>query len=283
MRRELSAIRKSLRVGRKLAADYPVSTLRSAMQYKNLMDRARSDAASQVAREKSLKFLNFNISYLGDRELLVMIDEIFVNDLYRFQTPASKPVIVDCGSNIGLSVLFFKSLHPGARITAFEPSARSFDLLSRNVRENGLSGVSLQNCALVRAPTTVDFFVSDTRAASLRASVFQERGTGQRQTVAGKRLSEFIEEPVDFLKMDIEGAEEQVFADLAASGRIALIDKMVVEYHHQISRTQEGLATFLGMLEQAGFRYRIEARSDPAADPSGWQDVTIRARRGESR
>lgn len=283
MNGELSVIRKSLRVGRKLAAHYPISTLRAALQYKDLMDRARSDDANQVAQKKSLRFLNYDISYLGDRELLVMIDEIFVNNLYRFQTPAAAPVILDCGSNIGLSVLFFKSLHPGARITAFEPSAQSFDLLSRNVRENSLSGVSLQNCALVRAPTTVDFFVSDTRAGSLRASIFQERGTGQRQAVAGKRLSEFIEEPVDFLKIDIEGAEEQVFADLAATGRIALIDQMVVEYHHQISRTQEGLATFLRTLEQAGFRYRIEARSDPAADPSGWQDVTIRARRGEKR
>jgi FkbM family methyltransferase len=215
--------------------------------------------------------------------MLVMIDEIFVNDLYRFQTPAAAPVILDCGSNIGLSVLFFKSLHPDARITAFEPSARSFDLLSRNCRENGLAGVSLQNCALVRAPTTVDFFVSDTRPASLRASVFQERAARQRQAVAGKRLSEFIEEPVDFLKMDIEGAEEQVFADLAATGRIALIDQMVVEYHHQISQTQKGLATFLGILEQANFRYRIDTRSDPRADPSGWQDVTIRARRGANR
>jgi FkbM family methyltransferase len=278
MKRELLGIGKSLRVGRKLAANYPVSTLRAARQYKNLVDRARSDAASQVAQEKSLRFLNYDISYFGDRELLVMIDEIFVNNLYKFQTPAAAPVILDCGSNIGLSVLFFKSLHPDARITAFEPSARSFDLLSRNC-ETAFRR-TLQNCALVSSHD-VDFRQRHP-PASLRASV-QERATGQRQAVAGKRLSEFIEEPVDFLKMDIEGAEEQVFEDLAATGRIALIDQMVVEYHHQISQTQKGLATFLGTLEQANFRYRIDARSDPRADPSGWQDVTIRARRGENR
>lgn len=279
MRRELSAIRKSFRVGSKLAAHYPVSALSAVRQYKSLMDRARSDAASRAAQARSLRFLNYEISYFGDRELLVMIDEIFVKNLYCFQTPAAAPVILDCGSNIGLSVLFFKSLYPDAQITAFEPSARSFELLERNVRENRLSGVSLQNCALVRVPTTVDFFVSDARPTSLRASVVHERAGGQRQTVAGRRLSEFIDGPVDFMKMDIEGAEEQVFEDLVATGRIALIDQMVVEYHHQISQAQAGLATFLRILEQAGFRYGIDARSSAAADPSGWQDVTIRARR----
>src|SRR5262245_12859403 len=143
MRQRLSAIRKSLRVGRKLAARHPVSAWRAARQYKTLLDRTRSDAADRRAQERSLKFLNYDIAYVGDRELQVMIDEIFVSSLYRFQATSATPVILDCGSNIGVSVLFFKSLHPGARITAFEPSPTSFPLLERNVRENGLSGVSM--------------------------------------------------------------------------------------------------------------------------------------------
>ena len=186
MKRELLAIRKTLKAERKLATRYPVSGLRAARQYKDRMDRAGADTASTPPEGKSLGFLNYDISYLGDREFLVMIDEIFVNNLYALQTSAAAPVILDCGSNIGLFVLFIKSLHPEARITAFEPSARSFDLLSRNVSKNNVTVVSLQNCALVGAPTSVDFFVSDNRAASLRASIFRNGEQARLKLSSGR-------------------------------------------------------------------------------------------------
>src|SRR5688572_8635835 len=46
--------------------------------------------------------------------------EIFKRGIYRFETPSESPQIIDCGANIGLSVIYFKRLFPAARITAFE-------------------------------------------------------------------------------------------------------------------------------------------------------------------
>ncbi len=42
---------------------------------------------------------------------------------YTPPTPLpSKPIILDCGGNQGISTLYFKTLHPDATIHVFEPS-----------------------------------------------------------------------------------------------------------------------------------------------------------------
>jgi FkbM family methyltransferase len=43
------------------------------------------------------------------------------------------PVIIDCGGNIGLSVLYFKYLFPNSVITVFEPSPPVFEILKENI------------------------------------------------------------------------------------------------------------------------------------------------------
>src|SRR5688572_20822569 len=46
--------------------------------------------------------------------------EIFKREIYRFTTVNNAPKIIDCGANIGLSVIYFKRLYPAAKIVAFE-------------------------------------------------------------------------------------------------------------------------------------------------------------------
>ena len=48
---------------------------------------------------------------------------------YRFVTTKEAPVILDCGANIGLSVIYFKQLYPNSKITAFEPDPDVFKVL----------------------------------------------------------------------------------------------------------------------------------------------------------
>ena len=59
-----------------------------------------------------------------------------------------EPHIVDCGSNIGMAVLFFKALYPRASITAFEPENATFQQLRVSVERNMLSEVTLINAAV---------------------------------------------------------------------------------------------------------------------------------------
>jgi hypothetical protein len=67
--------------------------------------------------------------------------EIFVDEFYRFYTTRPTPVIFDCGTNIGTSVVYFRQTYPTARIVAFEADETIGKTLEENLRKNQISGV----------------------------------------------------------------------------------------------------------------------------------------------
>jgi hypothetical protein len=107
---------------------------------------SRSKGLSSKTRHE--KFLGFTIRFYGYPELINLFEEIFIYHVYKFTNAGSTPSIIDCGSNIGLSILYFKSIYPHSRIVAFEPDEETFELLKENIRHNSLSQVSLYNFAL---------------------------------------------------------------------------------------------------------------------------------------
>jgi FkbM family methyltransferase len=119
----------------------------------------------------------------------------------------------NCGSNIGVSILFFKMLYPKARITGFEPDPFTFDLLTDNVRSNSLTDVELYQCPLGDDDHSITLYrPSEEGASSLRMNVIGKRAVNSASiTVQARRLSGFIRDhEIDLLKIDIEGAEHQV-------------------------------------------------------------------------
>lgn len=56
----------------------------------------------------------FKISFINKEEFELIYKDIFESGEYNFQTNNPKPFILDCGSHIGLSVLYFKKLYPQA-------------------------------------------------------------------------------------------------------------------------------------------------------------------------
>ena len=43
--------------------------------------------------------------------------EIFLGEIYKFESSNRKPIILDCGSNCGTSIVYYKSLYPEAKIS----------------------------------------------------------------------------------------------------------------------------------------------------------------------
>ena len=80
-----------------------------------------------------IDLLGYKISYLGEPQFRYLFNEIFMQAPYFFKSSNDPPLIFDCGSNIGMSVLFFKKLYPNARIVAFETDPFTFEILRRNV------------------------------------------------------------------------------------------------------------------------------------------------------
>jgi hypothetical protein len=102
---------------------------------------------------------------------------------------------------------------------------------------------------------------------------------GDNLKVPACRLSNFIHGTVDFLKLDVEGAEHKVLHDLVQTGKIDFIRQMVIEYHHRLGQHKSCLAEFLTMLEQAGFEYQVRAEVYPVSSRDVFQDMLIGAYR----
>ena len=196
-----------------------------------------------------------------------MAGEILCQGHYRFDTDNSAPLILDCGSNIGLSIAYFHHRHPGARIVGFEPDSAAFAALSENTA--ALPNVEVINAALSREEGKADLWYTPGTDGSLTRSVIARRGGPERCAVRTVRLSDWINGPVDFLKLDVEGAEHDVLADLVETEAITRVQRMTIEYHHPLDGR---LSTFLKRLEDADFDYRVTAS---ASTQESTQDVLL--------
>ena len=229
--------------------------------------RHRDGDAHAVAGFHVASFDCFSLDYL--------FDEIFVGLEYHFETASDAPVIVDCGSNIGMSVLFFKWLHPRARIVAFEPGERAFSLLQENVRRNRLADVTVHNRPVGDDEGTIVFHVDPGDPGSFMMSAFESRMPKATREVQMVRLSTLIDGPVDFLKLDVEGAELDVLRDLQRSGRLRLISQMVIEYHHHLAEDHDRLSELLAILESSGFGYQVASPGSHARERGAFQDLLL--------
>jgi FkbM family methyltransferase len=213
--------------------------------------------------------------------LLEMYEDIFLRRQYEFETEEPAPAIIDAGSNIGLAILFFKRLFPHATVLGFEPDPDAFKLLTRNVEANGLEGVSIRNEALYDGREELDLFGDPSTPGSPQMTTSGNRLPGAVKRVRATRLSEHVTEPVDFLKVDIEGAEGVVLDELKEAGKLPLVGRMAIEYHHHMEAGEDRLAGLLATLERSGFGYQFEARlgGAPGLRADRFQNVLVHAYR----
>lgn len=69
----------------------------------------------------------------------------------------------------------------------------------------------------------------------------------------------YIDRTVDFLKMDVEGAEMEIMEDLRREDKLKHIRQMAIEYHRHIVSNSDELSKMLRLLEDSGFRYQLES------------------------
>jgi len=208
-------------------------------------------------------------------DMLTTFQIIFLGREYRFNPQTPRPRIVDCGSNIGLSILFFKREFPESIVLAFEPDPAAFAMLSHNVEQNALRGVEVHNLALAGAAGSRDLYSDPERPGSTATSLFAECGFGERRAVSCARLSDFICDDIDFLKLDIEGAELEVIEDLVRSGKIQRVHQMVIEYHPVLFPARDGYSWLCETLRNNGFAVEIRSGSYPPVIGSPWAPVTL--------
>ncbi len=218
------------------------------------------------------------INYFNFSMFLYLYQEIMVSCLYQFLSPVKDPLIIDCGSNIGVSIVFFKKLYPSATVIGFEPDPATFALLEENVKQNKLTDVTLHNKAITDTEGTVEFYVDPLNPGDLGMSTLKQSKLTKTFRVPCVTLSSIIGDmSVDFLKIDIEGSETRVLNELAESRAIGKIREMVVEYHHHLEGNVDALSELLKILETNEFGYQIKTYDWTFHTRGGFQPVWIHA------
>jgi FkbM family methyltransferase len=179
--------------------------------------------------EKKTNIMGYKISFYNYPILINQFEEIFIYKSYRFKSSAEAPLIFDCGSNIGISILYFKIFHAGSRIVAFEPDPDNFRLLKKNIEQNRFSNITLHHCALGQQDGLTKLFYAS--KGSLNSSIYAKESGAGSINVAMKRLSLFIHEEINFMKMDVEGAEGEIVQELSEAGKLKSINELVIEFH----------------------------------------------------
>jgi FkbM family methyltransferase len=189
----------------------------------------------------------------GDREMGVRMGlaqyEPKVREAFQRLAPKCR-TFVDCGAHTGFYTCLFLALAgENARAWALEPLPENFALLERNVAINGFEKrTSLLNVACGSSEATIEM----SRVAGMMVGCrINGRESARVRTV---RLDDVIEEKVDLVKLDIEGAEPDALKGMQriieSSRPILIVELNEYWLRHVSSSSSMGLVQ---MLESWGY------------------------------
>lgn len=180
--------------------------------------------------------LGFKIKVENKDYLPDIIFEHFGFNTYFFNTTKKRPVIVDIGANIGDTAIYFKWLYPNCSIYAFEPHPEAFKLLVKNVQLNKLKSIFAFNTALGNSVGKINLYSSDntySRTSSINSSAKINDSKVEKIQSSITKIDSFEVlrniKNIDLLKIDIEGAESELFETL--DNILIKTNKVVLEYH----------------------------------------------------
>jgi FkbM family methyltransferase len=162
------------------------------------------------------------------------VAEIFLDDCYvRELTLPPKPVVIDIGGFIGDFALYAVKRLDACRVIVCEPSPRNWELLLKNIANNGYEGrIEPVNKAVTDgADTMMNIDAPDEYQCMVSAHYPSKQPLS---AVPGISLSQLLRdhgvEHVDLLKIDCEGGEFAIL-ESTPSDVFSVIRNIVFEYH----------------------------------------------------
>jgi FkbM family methyltransferase len=167
--------------------------------------------------------------HLAARTDLEVLNEIALEDEYGAADDVQARTIVDLGAHIGLATLRLLARRPDAHVIAVEADPRLVGRLRRNVAS---LPVTVVHAAIAGASGSRTLYRSDDSAwgNALRRTLPWQQGVEVPALSLGDLLEQQGLAEVDLLKVDVEGAEWELFADgvpapvAAVAGEVHALD-----------------------------------------------------------
>ena len=161
---------------------------------------------------------------------------IFEDEEYKLPLKSFLPeLILDCGANIGCSAVYFANKYPAAQIYSVEPEKNNFKLLTFNTAfyEN----VHRRKSALWHKETFVR--VEDKGFGIAGFMTFEtapDDPAALKTTTVSKLLAESGFDEIDLLKIDVEGAEKEIFSAPDVDEWLSKVKVLAIELHDRMKR-----------------------------------------------
>ena len=156
-----------------------------------------------------------------------VFNQVILSREYRIDEVSNPQFIIDAGANIGLTSLFYHKEYPSARIFAVEMEAGNYDLLKKNTAQ--ISNISAVNKALWSDSTPI-YMTRSTSKDSHSVGLQSEFSELVQTITILEIIDKFKLTSIDILKMDIEGAEKEIFSK-GVDSWLPMVKYLIVELH----------------------------------------------------
>ena len=154
-----------------------------------------------------------------------------------YEAPQSLSVVVDFGSNIGVSALYFLTRNKGVKVYLFEPVPRNIERLKQNLK-GFEERYELRECAVGIEDGSLDFACDDTgryggliKGGPIQFSQWDSKNIMTVNVVlANKVLDEILTQQkcADVVKIDVEGYENKILNSITREN-LSRIDRIYAE------------------------------------------------------
>lgn len=207
--------------------------------------------------------------YLDDKDSLGLsvshITEPTETRLFQRELRPGQTVI-DVGANIGYySLLFARAVGATGRVYAFEPDPTNFAILRQNIDINGYQNITAVRKAAWSSDATLRLYLSAQNRGDHQAYASgEDRPTVEIEAIRLDSFFSTVDRPIDWIKMDIQGAEYHALQGMTQILRRSPCVTLVTEFWPGgLSRASGDPRAYLHSLRELGFTlYHIHDRDD---------------------
>ena len=160
-------------------------------------------------------------------------EQVFIDREYDLPIGDMRPkFIIDGGANVGCASVFFAQKFPQASIWAFEPENSNYDILEQNGKR--FDNITAMKAAIWSSDTDVEIQNPSDEKWAFRVQQASIDGSSRVQALSIPSILKMAgEDRVDILKLDIEGAERDLFDESSAQW-IERVGVIIIELHDWI-------------------------------------------------
>jgi FkbM family methyltransferase len=175
-----------------------------------------------------LRALNRQVTIRPDTSDLKCFEKVFIREEYFIPFETNPRLIVDAGANIGLATLYFAGKFPQAKIVAIEPEASNYELLLRNC--SGMTTVTPMHAAIWNSDTSLRIANLDAEKWGFTVEPSANGASVIKALTIPQILAQSDHGTIDILKLDVEGAERELFCD-GCEEWLPRVKMIIIELH----------------------------------------------------